>query len=400
MASLLVRNARIHGSGAVDVEVEDGRISAVRAAGSVHDWESVVDAQGALLLPTLVDGHCHPDKTAWDEPWVSRQPAATLEELIANDVLLQRSFATPVRTRAERLLGAYVAAGARAVRAHVDVAPVYGLDNIRGVVEAADALADALHVEVVAFPQLGVMRTPGTAELMRESVAAGATVIGGIDPGGLDGDLHGQLDTVFGLAIELGVSLDIHLHDGGEHGMGQVREIIRRTHDAGLEGRVAIGHAFCYSDCDDAQLTALGEATAAAGITLATCALGDSPVLPVARLQELGCRVVLGSDGVRDAWSPFGNGNMLDRTHLLAWRTGAVTDAELEACLDVAAHAGADFLGLERSGLRVGDPADFMLVPGEVPAQVVIDRPLPHYVFRAGRVVARDGALTAIPATF
>jgi cytosine/adenosine deaminase-related metal-dependent hydrolase len=402
LASLLVRNARIHGAGPVDVEVREGRIAAVSgsaAAVPADPATPVLDAGGGLLLPTLVDGHCHPDKTTWGAPWVSRTPAETLEDLILSDVALQVSQETSVRERSRDLLAAYVAAGARGVRAHVDVAPVYGLDNIRGVADAAADLDGALHAEIVAFPQLGVMRTPGTAALLRDALDAGATIVGGIDPGGIDGDLHGQLDVVFGLAAERDVDVDIHLHDGGEHGVEQVREIIRRTHAAGWERRVTIGHAFCYSDCDDALLSDLGEATAAAGITLATCALGDAPVMPVQRLRELGVRVVLGSDGVRDAWSPFGNGDMLDRTHLLAWSTGARTDADLEACLDIAAHAGAELLGLESADLRVGSPADFMIVAAEVPAQAVIDRPTPQYVLRAGRVVARDGALTAIPAT-
>jgi cytosine deaminase len=103
--------------------------------------------------------------------------------------------------------------------------------------------------------------------------------------------------------------------------------------------------------------------------------------------------VAAGSDGVRDPWTPFGDGDMITRAHLLAYRTDARTDAELAACYAVVAHGGAALLGLERTELRVGDPADFVLLPGDSVAQVVVDRPVPSLVVRAGRVIARDGQL-------
>ena len=394
MKKLWVADTRIHGQEAVDVLIADGRIAEVQPAGGLPpDGVGLLDAGGGLLLPTLVDGHCHPDKTTWGEPWLSRPRADSLAEVIDNDVRVQKQQTRSVAERAGRLFERYVTRGARALRAHVDVAPVHGLDNLHGVLDAASAVRHALDVQVVAVPQLGILRSPGTAHLLREAIAAGATVLGGIDPIGLDGDLDGHLDLVFDLATELDVDLDIHLHDRGEVGITQAEEIARRTVDAGWQGRVTIGHAFCYADCPPEQLPALADTTATAGITLATCALGGDTVLPLATLRGAGVRVVLGSDGIRDAWTPFGNADLLDRTHLLGYVTDAVTDEELEACLDVAAHAGADLLGLPRAGLAVGDPADLMVVDAPCPAAAVVDRPTPRAVLRGGRVVATDGHL-------
>ncbi len=397
MATTLLSDVRTTATGrAADVVIEDGTIAAVLAPGAPRPVaDEIVDGGGGLLLPTLVDGHCHPDKTTWGEPWLSRQPAQSLADLIDNDVRVQKQLTRSVAERSGSLLERYVAHGARAVRAHVDVAPVHGLDNVRGVAEAAAAIGPALDVEIVAFPQLGILRTPGTAELLREAVGAGATVLGGIDPLGLDGDLDGHLDIVFGLAAELDVDLDIHLHDTGETGRLQVEAVLRRTVEAGWHGRMTLGHAFYYADLTGSALADLAAATAEAGVTLATCALGGPDLaLPVPELRAAGVRVVLGSDGIRDAWSPFGNADMIDRTHLLAYQLGAATDEEIEACLDVAAHAGAELLGLPHSGLHVGAPADVMVLDAECAAQAVVDRPLPRLVLRAGRVVAADGHLT------
>lgn len=398
MATTLLTDVRTTAARSpADVVLEDGLIAAVLPPGAPRPAaDDVIDGAGGLLLPTLVDGHCHPDKTTWGEPWLSRQPAQQLTDLIDNDVRVQKQLTRSVAERSGSLLERYVAHGARAIRAHVDVAPVHGLDNVRGVAEAAAALAPALDVEIVAFPQLGILRTPGTAELLRASVDAGATVLGGIDPLGLDGDLDGHLDVVFELATELDVDLDIHLHDTGETGRRQVEAVLARTHEAGWQDRVTLGHAFYYADLRGPALAELAAATAAAGVTLATCALGGPDLaLPVPELRAAGVRVVLGSDGIRDAWSPFGNADMIDRTHILAYQLGAATDDELEACLEVAAHEGAALLGLPRSGLQVGDPADFMVLDAECAAQAVVDRPVPRLVLRAGRVVAADGHLTS-----
>lgn len=104
-------------------------------------------------------------------------------------------------------------------------------------------------------------------------------------------------------------------------------------------------------------------------------------------------RVAVGSDGVRDAWTPFGDGDMLARAHLLAYRTDARTDAELAACYEAVAQGGASLLGLPASRLETGDPADFVLVAAGSLPEAVVDRPIPSMVVRAGRVIARGGRL-------
>lgn len=395
MALVVYRDLRPHGGPAADLLADDGRIAALGQSLPVPDGATVVDAGGALALPSLVDAHCHPDKTSWGQPWLSRRPAATLAECIRNDVQVQTSLAAPVAERAGALMTHAAATGVRAMRAHVDVAPVYGLGNLYGIQEAAQRVRGVVDVQIVAFPQLGLLTEPGTARLLEDAVESGADLIGGLDPIGVDHDLDGHLDVVFGIAERHGVGIDIHLHDDGELGLRQVAEIARRTHALGLAGQVTISHAFSIATCAAGERARVCELLAATGVSLATCAHGDAPVLPVEEVRAAGVRLVLGSDGVRDAWSPFGTGDMFDRVHLLGYRTGAVTDAELERCYAVAAHEGAALLGLERAGLRVGDPADFVLVAGENTAQVVVDRPEPRTVVRHGRVVAVDGTLIA-----
>lgn len=346
------------------------------------------DGKPLLLTPGLVDAHIHPDKTTWGSSWLSRPPAQTLTDLIGNDLKAQLSFQEGVEERAYALMRQAVLSGTMAMRAHVDVGTQIGLDNIHGVRAAAERLAPYLDVQIVAFPQFGLLSNPGTLELLDASLAEGADLVGGIDPVSVDGDLDGHLDAVFGLANKHGRDVDIHLHDAGPEGLAQLRAIAQRTSAEGMQGRVTIGHAFAVCDSAQPELGATLDAMAKAGMWMATCALGADPVPALDLMESHGVRVALGSDGVRDSWSPFGTGSMMDRAHLLGYRTGALTDAELERCFRIATVTGAELLGSAAvrgfSGPESLDRLEF--AANSIP-ELVVDRPAPLRVVRSGRPV-------------
>ncbi|MFE5396257.1 amidohydrolase family protein [Streptomyces sp. NPDC056568] len=375
---------------AVDLTVVDGRISdrpAPRGA-------KVVDGAGRMALPALVDAHIHPDKTSWGGAWVSRRPADSIADYCAQDVDLYRSQRRPVGERAHALMAHAVTRGTRAMRAHADVAPAYGLAGVEGVAEARERLADALDVQIVAFPQHGVVRTPGTAQLLATAAREGLVdLIGGIDPISFDQAPEEQLDLVFDLADRYGVGVDIHLHDRDEKGTRVLRGIVERTRALSLRGRVTVSHVFCLPFLAESELQSTAEDLAELDIALTTVAPNESLVLPVTTLRGHGVRVGLGSDGVRDSWSPFGNADMLHRAHLLGWVTDVRLDEELSSCYTTGAHGGSDVMGLPRADLEPGSPADFVLVRGECLPQVVVDMPQRDMVVHGGRVVARNGEL-------
>ncbi|MER8044467.1 amidohydrolase [Streptomyces sp. NPDC094032] len=391
--AVVFRNVRVLGAAkATDLVVVDGRVS----GGPVPRGAKVVDGGGRIALPSLVDAHIHPDKTTWGGSWVSRRPASGIADYVAQDVELFRAQRRPVAERAYGLMSHAVARGTRAMRAHADVAPAYGLAGVEGVAEARERLRHALDVQIVAFPQHGVVRTPGTAGLLEEAARDGLVdMIGGIDPIGFDQALDEQLDLVFGIADRHGVGVDIHLHDRGEKGVRAMRGIIDRTRALSLAGKVTVSHVFCLPALSDRELGVIAADLGAQDIALTTVAPSDSLVLPIARLREHGVRVGLGSDGVRDSWSPFGNADMMHRAHLLGWVTDVRLDEELADCYGVAANGGADVMGLPHADLRPGAPADFVLVRGECLPQVVVDMPRRDLVVHGGVVVARDGEFLA-----
>ena len=306
---------------------------------------AVIDGLVGILLPAFVDAHMHLDKTFWGLPWRPHQAGPSVLDRIENERRLRRELDLAPDVQAERLARQAISRGTVHIRSHVDIDTEIGLRNFDGIMAARSRLKDVVSVQVVAFPQSGVVTRPGTAELLERAVRDGAELIGGVDPAGIDGDPTGQLDVIFGIAGRHGAGVDIHLHDGGEVGASQIRMIAERTRALGLAGKVSISHAFCLGMVDDVELGRLMELLVDNRISIMTNAPGDRP-MPLRRLREAGVAVFSGSDGVRDAWTPFGTADMLERAMLLAYRNGFRTDELLHATLDIVTRGGATVLGL------------------------------------------------------
>ena len=294
--------------------------------------------------------------------------------------------------------------GATAVRSHAQVDTDTGLERLEGVLAAREAHAARADVQVVAFPQSGILRDPGTADLLDAAVRAGADLVGGLDPCAFDRDPVAHLDVVFGIADRHGVGVDIHLHETGELGAFTIELIAERTVALGMQGSVTISHAFALSTVDASRQAALIELLATADIALTTVAPGNREPLPLEALRAGGVRVGLGQDGIRDYWSPYGNGDILERAWQLAFRNGFRGDDLVELCVDVATRGGRAIIGATAwsaeamtddtvTGLAPGAPADLVVVAADTVTAAVMDHPPRTLVIRGGDVVARDGEL-------
>jgi cytosine deaminase len=393
MADFIIKAVRNFEDASIDVAVRDGRIIALTPAAKSAAAFGDIDGRGYVLLPPLVESHVHLDKTLWGEPWRANSAGPSLRDYITNERRILATVTTPIRKRAGALLEHCIAQGSLHFRSHVDVAPDIGLKHVEAMLELRAAYGDLVDMQVVAFPQTGLLSAPGTAALIEQSLKLGVETVGGIDPQGIDGNIDGQLRVVFGLAERYDRSVDIHLHDRGEQGIAQVEQIADFAAASGLKDRVMISHAYCLGMATPSRLESVGRRLADLGISLMTSAPADTTVPPVAALRALGVNICCGSDGIRDAWSPMGNGDMLERAMLLAYRFDWGKDEELRQALDAATRSGAKALGLAEYGLTVGRPADFVLVKAENIADAVVRRPRDRIVVKAGKIVARDGTL-------
>jgi len=399
--SALLSDVRPWGGPPVDVRVVDGVIAELLPVGTAPGaGEDVVDGRGRLLLPSFADVHVHLDSTRLGLPFRPHTGTPGVWGMMLNDRANWRDAEAPIADRTTEALGRMVARGTTSARSYAQVDVDAGLERLQAVLAAKEAHRDRATVEVIAFPQAGLLREAGSVELLDEAMAQGADVVGGIDPCLLDRDPARHLDLVFGLAEKHDAPIDVHLHEPDQLAKFSAELIVERTRAHGMTGRVTISHGYGLAALPHEQLLPLVEQFAELDIAWATIA-PPSP-LPTLLLAEHGVRVGLGEDGQRDYWSPYGNADMLDRTWQLAFTNGFRRDEHVEHCIAVATVGGRSVLGtapalrdhLDRPGASVGDPADLLLVEGETVTAAVMDRSPDRTVLFRGRVVADGLELT------
>ncbi len=390
-ASLLIRNCRPMGGTAADILVADGTIAAIGPNLAAPGGVPVEDAGGALVLPGLVEAHTHLDKSLWGMGWHRNQAGPGLLDKIDNERALKRTLDIDPARQSARQAALSCAHGSTHIRSHVDVDTDHGLWGIEGVMATRDAWREVVDIELVAFPQSGLMRRPGTLELLDAALAAGAEIVGGIDPCGIDRDPKGQLDAVFGLCQKHGKPLDIHLHEPGEMGAFSMDLILERTRALGMLGQVVISHAFCLGSPDRTLVDPLIDEIAALDIGIMTTGSPSRPVPAVKALLARGIRVCSGSDGIRDTWGPYGNADMLERAMQVGLRNNLRRDEDVDLAFHVCTRGGADVMRIPDYGLAVGKAGDLVVVDGETITHAVVAHPPRRLVVKRGRVVARDG---------
>ncbi len=387
---LLLRDVRPMGGESVDVLIRAGRIVEI-GPGIAAPGTPVEAGQGAILLPGLVEAHTHLDKNLLGLPWQPNSAGPTIQDMIDNERRLKREIDMEPRRQSARQVVLSIANGSTHIRSHIDVDTKHGLWGIEGVMATRERYRDWIDIELVVFPQSGMLKRPGTVELMEEALRLGAEVVGGIDPCTMDRDPKGHLDTVFGLAQTFGRPVDIHLHEPGELGMFSMGLIVERTRALGMQGKVTISHAFCLGMNDWLGVGEMLDTLAATGIALMTTAPSGWPAPPVKRAHAAGITICSGSDGIRDLWHPYGNADMLDRARHVGQRNGLDKDHEVGLALEICTHGGAKVMALPNYGTAVGNDADLVLVQARNVPEAVVLCPPRQLVVKRGRVVARDG---------
>ncbi|MFJ4264497.1 amidohydrolase family protein [Paenarthrobacter nicotinovorans] len=405
----LIRAVRPWGQALSDVTLAAGEAGDSESGGKItavepHDPSrvipgdvTVVEGRGRLLLPSFSDVHVHLDSTRIGLPFREHTGGPGVWTMMMNDRQNWRNAEVPLQDRVNDTLGRMIARGTTRVRSYAQVDVDCRLERFDAVAAAKEKFAAQASVDIIAFPQAGLLLEEGTVELMEEALKAGANVMGGIDPCSLDRDPARHLDIVFGLAEKYQVPIDIHLHEPGELGVFSTDLVLERTRALGMQGQVTMSHAYQLGSVNEATTRRLIDAFAELDVSLASVAPAAAGQLPIPLLTEAGVRLGLGEDGQRDYWSPYGNTDMLDRTWQLAFTHGFRKDELIEHCLAIATIGGASILDpgatrlkdtAHRPGVEVGDPAELLLVDGETVASTVMDRGKDRTVIHAGRVVA------------
>lgn len=392
----LFRNARLADGTLAAIAVAGGKIADITAGAERQTTATtVVDLGGALIVSGFVEGHIHLDTSFYGDAWRPHRPYSAGFD-VRERVEFQRqnmAAAAPMEQRARNQLELCIANGSTQMRSHVMVDASVGLTSLQTIAAVREQYRHLIDIQLVAFPQSGILTCPGTAELLDAAFDHGADVIGGLDPASLDRDVRGHLDVVFGIAENRGVDIDIHLHEPHMMGIFSIEEIAARTRALGMQGKVAISHAYALGDVPHDTVQRTADLLAKAGVAIMTNAPGARAFPPVLALRNAGVTVFSGSDNIRDSWWPYGDGDMLGRAMMLGYRSGFLTDEHLGEAFDVVTAAGASALGIENYGLKVGAAADFVTLRASHVAEAVVAVPKNRSVYKAGKCIVRDGAL-------
>ncbi|WP_201289977.1 hypothetical protein [Erysipelothrix urinaevulpis] len=274
--------------------------------------EGGVDMNGYLALPALKDHHIHLDKIHYGGPWQSVIDLNSVEERIKEEELFLNDFLETSKERAQALIDLVCSFGATYLKVHVNVDPIIQLQNLEKIYSVLEDNRYKLDYDLVVFPQHGFLKS---VHLIEEALALPyVSTLGGVDPASLDGDAIQVLDTTFSLAKKYDKKIDIHLHDRGTLGLWQINEIIKRTQAHSFEGKVAISHAYCLGDFNEQDLKATLQSLSSLNITInTTVPLNTSkPPLPLLDKYNVKCNII--NDNINDHWSPFGSGDLIERS--------------------------------------------------------------------------------------
>ena len=407
---MLVRNATLpDGREAHDLLVIDGRIAAIGTGLAAPAGAKIVEAAGQLLSPPFVDPHFHMDATLSHGLPRVNQSGTLLEGIALWGELKPQLLHEALVERALQYCDWAVAKGLLAIRTHVDVCDDRLL-AVRALLQVKQAVAPWLDLQLVAFPQDGLLRSPRALANLECALDLGVDVVGGIP--------HFERTMAEGaesvrilceLAKRRGLRVDMHCDETDDPLSRHVETLAFHTERLGLHGRVTGSHLTSMHSMDNYYVSKLLPLMREAGLHAIANPLinitlqGRHDTYPkrrgmtrVPELMAAGVNVAFGHDCVMDPWYSLGSGDMLEVAHMGLHVAQMTSQAQMRACFDAVTVNAARAMGLEGYGLEVGHPADFVLLQASDPVEAIRLRANRLLVVRRGRVVAETPAVTAV----
>ena len=398
---LLIRNARLpRSTGTTDIAIRDGRI--VAPSESDASARDTIDAAGALVTPALVEPHIHLDAVLTVGQPRYNQTGSLFEGIAIWGERVKDLTVEDVKQRVRTVLRWQLASGVLYVRSHVDVCDPE-LTALRALLELRDEVAGQMTLQLVAFPQQGILSFPDGEALMRKAVELGADCVGAIPHFELTRE-YGVRSVEFALALaaDHGLMVDVHCDETDDEHSRFLEVMAAETIRLGMEGRVTASHTTAMHSYNNAYAYRLINNVRRAGLHMVTNPLDNSTLqgrfdaYPIrrghTRIKELlatGVNVCIGHDSIMDPWYPLGYGDPLFCASVLAHYGQMSGYEELLTLFDMIGPNGAKAVGVEGYGLEPGCRADLVIFDAASEMDALRLVPVRRAVIRAGQVVAR-----------
>ena len=400
---LVIRNATLpDGRRGIDIGISGARIVAVEPRLQAQAAREI-DAQGDLVTPPFVDAHFHMDSTlSYGQPRVNAS-GTLLEGISLWGELKPQLTQEALVERALRYCDWAVARGLLAIRSHVDVCDDRLL-AVEALLQVKRQVAPYLDLQLVAFPQDGLLRSPTAFDNLKRAIAMGVDVVGGIPH--FERTMAQGAESVRLLcefAAEHGLRVDMHCDETDDPLSRHIETLAYETQRLGLQGRVAGSHLTSMHSMDNYYVSKLLPLIAESGVAAIANPLinitlqGRHDTYPkrrgMTRVPELlaaGVPVAFGHDCVLDPWYGMGSGDMLEVAHMGLHVAQMTSQDAMRACFRAVTETPARILGLEGYGIAPGCNADLVLLDAADPIEAIRLRAARLAVIRRGKVVAES----------
>lgn len=402
--AFVIRNVRLRGDHRLlDIAIENDRIAEI-APHIKADGSQDLDGEGSLVLPGFVNAHLHLDKCMLGDIMRPNE-SQTLQEAI-HITWDHKRTSTPgeIADRADSVIQAAIVNGTTAIRGFADVDTIGGLNPVLGLLELRRRWKDSLRVEVVAFPQEGILRDPGCAELMEEAARIGADVIGGLPWYELtEPEVHEHVDFCFELAQRFGKDIHMLADDTDDPTSRSLEYLAVRTIREGYQRRVTASHCGALAAYDHSHAKRVIALVAEAEISIATNThislvldgrndrgLVRRGITRVNELIEAGVNVLSAQDDVNDPYYPFGKPDQLEVAQYTAHVAQLTDPSELETVVDMVTANPAKAMRMEGYGIKEGNQADLVVVGAPTVHAALRQLPPRRAVFYRGKLMAES----------
>ena len=393
----VIRNARLADGTTTDIGIKNGRIAGLER--SIAAQAPAYDAKGRLACAGLVETHIHLDKSRIIDR-CAPQPRKTLSPVTGVAPIKHTMTVEDTYKRAEKTLQECIVHGTTRMRTQVEVDPGIGMRGFEAVEALAKDYQWAIEVAMCVFPQEGLTNRPGTDELLVESLKRGARVIGGAPRYDTNGP--GQVERIFELAREYDADVDIHLDVGPTPEGMYVHQVRELTEKYQRGGRVVVGHMAKLSLLPPQEVAKIAKSLADAGVGVTVLPATDlflmgrdqdhsvrRGVADANWLCEHGVNCSLSSNNILNPATPYGDCSLIRIANLYANILQLDRAAQLAECFQMLTERSARLLNLKDYGLKVGNPADVVVLNARSPLQAVAEISQPVAAFKHGRQTMR-----------
>ncbi|HPF86309.1 MAG TPA: amidohydrolase family protein [Aminivibrio sp.] len=396
--SLLIKNARTRFSGGklVSIGIEGDTIAAVGENLPEAGAAQVIDAEGRLVTESFVNGHLHLCKVYTLE-MVGQDALSSYHGGSMGGAMTAIEQASRVKDRYDekwiienvrkacRLAQKY---GNTHIRAFADTDTKAKLEGVKALIKAREEFKGIVDLQVVAFPQDGVVRDPGAEDYIRKAMELGADVVGGIPwIEYTDADMQEHIDRMFALAKEFNKDVSMLIDDAGDPGLRSLEMLAVKTLKEGWQGRVTAQHCRAMAMYREPYFRKILALLQKASIGL----VSDPQTGPLhARVRDLydsGVAVALGQDDIADAYYPFGRNNMLEVAFLAVHLLWMTTFSDMEIIYDLITTNAAKAMGIRGHVLEPGGNADLVVLNANDVYHAIWEHEAPFRVIRKGQDV-------------